>query len=332
MKHSRSVGLFALLLGALGVASSAQAQQFVLVDETYTANSMNTMDSHFKIAPKAGIPADWTKPVNYAGGKAYVELQILEKPSDVPTLYNVCFMNSVNYSCMPYGPAYTATGPNPFNSAIMDFWQNDVMDWTKGVSEVQIVLKNMMEQKRQGDPQFYPMKAHVTISIVPPGGTYVKPTSGGQVGAGGRATPAGGSGGAGSGGTAAPRGGSGGRMATGGRSAPPPAGTAAPTGGINRGNAGGAGSGGRPAGSSGAPAAGMRSNEAPAAGSGNAGATGANNMVNVPTAGMRSITDELEDSTGCSTSRVHGARSGWFLLALAGLALLRKRRRGAPQY
>lgn len=334
MKRSGLALVCGCLLAGLWLAGSAHAQQFVVVDETYTATAMNTNDSHFDIAPKSGIPADWTKPTNYAMGKAYVELEILEKPSDVKTLYNICFVNSANYACMPYAPTYTTTGPNPFNQPFSSFYQNDVMDWSKGVSKVQIVLKDEMQTKKQGDANFYPMKAHVTISIVAPGATYVKPTSGGSTaGSGGSAMPAAGAAAAGRGGSAAPRAGSGGtggrRAAAGSGGAPAAAaGMSAPAPSMN------AGSGGKPnaAGSAAAPSAGKSATPAvnPAADGGSAGTS--SNMLTPSAAGSHSIGDQLEDSSGCSATRVHrGGTSAILLLLFAPLAGLRKRRRGTPR-
>ena len=151
--------------------------QFVLIDETYTATAMNVdNEARYNTTPRFGIPADWTQPVSFVDGRVFVEFEILEKPSDLTTLYNICFANSID-ACMPYGPPFTKPGRYEFNSAFERFWQNDVIDWSKGVSRIQIYLKNDKEQKRPGtDPNFYPMKAHVTVTVVAPGATYIPPT------------------------------------------------------------------------------------------------------------------------------------------------------------
>src|SRR5262245_23253933 len=64
--------------------------QFLLVDATYTATTQNTSDSHYRVEPNAGTPSNWRSPVDYTGGKAYVHLDVLEKPGSAKTIYNVC--------------------------------------------------------------------------------------------------------------------------------------------------------------------------------------------------------------------------------------------------
>jgi len=150
----------------------------VLVEETYTATAMNIdpVELRFEATPRFGSPADWTIPIAFHDGKAYVELEVLEKPSDVLTLYNICFANSTGYGCVDY-IRFTRPGVYEYNQIPSSFWDDDKpMDWTKGVTKVQIYLKNDREQKPPGtDVNFYPMKARLTITIVAPGFTYIPP-------------------------------------------------------------------------------------------------------------------------------------------------------------
>jgi hypothetical protein len=197
-----------LLLAAVVAAPRAHAEQFVLIDLTYEATAQNTMDSHFVGTPATNIPKNLKSPIDYASGTAYVRFEVLTKPSAAKTLYNICFENPSNYACLPYPPAYTATGKYEFNAKFSAFWQGNLVDWAMGVTKLQLVLKDETEAKVQGNPMFYPTKIHLTITIVSPGSTYVPPDA---AAAGTGASGTGGMGGAAAGG----RGGAGGRAAAG---------------------------------------------------------------------------------------------------------------------
>jgi hypothetical protein len=349
MKGKRSsLGLAACcvtLLAASG-ALPVRAQQFVIVDQTYTATADNTADSHFTATLKTGLPADWTSPVNYSTGKSYVLLDILEKPSAAPTLYNICFENSDNYACMPYAPTYTATGRDDFNEDFSTFYQYADMKWAMGVNKVSLILKDKDGNKKQGDAMYYPTKVHVVITIVAPGGTYVPPT-GAQAGSGGAAA----------GGTDAPRAGAGGtaRAGSGGRRGSAGMGAGGVTGasgkmasaagadsgeaGMTGGNAGHVGSVTGTAGSLGQGAASGGSattgsaGKAAAAGNGSAvagqsAAVGGSSQKPTAGAGAASAADQLRDSGGCSTGRSGPSSAWWFMLS--ALALYRRGRRGVP--
>jgi hypothetical protein len=174
--HDARFALSALGACVLWGHASAQAQdQFVVVDATYTATAQNTMDSHYRVDPKAGTPSNWRSPIDYASGEAYVRLQVLEKPSDESTLYNICFEATPSYACMPYSPAYTAPGIYEFNYPFSSFYQYDQVDWSKGTKDIALILKDKDQNKPQGSPDFYPTKVHVTITIVRQGGVYTPP-------------------------------------------------------------------------------------------------------------------------------------------------------------
>lgn len=169
--------MLALLGASLLFASRAQADQFVVVDTTYTATADNTSDSHFRVDPAHDTPDNWRSPIDYASGDAYVRLEVIEKPSAVKTLYNICYEATPSYACMPYSPAYTAPGVYEFNYPFSAFYQYDQVDWSQGIKDVALILKDENQNKPQGDPDFYPTKIHVTITIVAPGSTYVPPSA-----------------------------------------------------------------------------------------------------------------------------------------------------------
>jgi hypothetical protein len=264
-----------LLLSAATVSSRARAEQFVLIDLTYEATSANTTDSHFPGPPAANIPKNLKSPIDYASGTAYVRFEVLSKPSAAKTLYNICFQNPSNYACLGYPPAYTATGTYNFSGAFSSFWQGDLVDWSMGISEVQLILKDEKEVKVQGNAMFYPYKMHVTITIVAPGSTYVPPDMA-AAGAGG--SSAGGSGGAAG---MSARGGTGGSRAGAGGAGAGAAGAVAGSDAVGSGEAG--------RGAAGAPES--------SAGSGSEGEAGA--PATTPDAGSAEGSDE-GDTAGSS--------------------------------
>lgn len=179
-----------VLLIALG-ATPAKAQQFVVTNLTYTATKDNTTDSHYFAAPLPGTPTDWRSPIDYASGKAYVRLEVISKPSDRKTLYNVCYEGNPTAACMGYSPPYTKPGVVEFSSDLSSIWQYGAVDWSKGVNRMALILKDENGTKVQGDSAFYPTTIHVTITIVAKGATYVPPSTGGNGGAADAGTDAG---------------------------------------------------------------------------------------------------------------------------------------------
>jgi hypothetical protein len=167
-------------------------QQVVVANLTYTATAQNTTNSEYRVPVLQGAPANWKSPVDFTAGKAYARFEVLDKPSANKTLYNVCFALADKLSCMPLSPPYTGKGVNNISAAINIFWNWDQVDWTMGVSQVVLVLKDESGKLVQGDANFYPTTIKTTVTIVPPGGTYVPPadttmTDAGQPAAGGPA-------------------------------------------------------------------------------------------------------------------------------------------------
>lgn len=175
------LGMLCCLL-ALGAATGARADQaqFVLLDATFTAAANNTMSSEYALEPLPGAPANWRSPIDYAAGSIHVRVQVLEKPSEMKTLCNVCFKAGGVLTCQPYPPAYTKPGVYESDAYFRSFWQYEVYDWTKPVERVNVVVKDENGRFVQGNPAYFPTKMHVTVTVVPPGERFVgsDPTSG----------------------------------------------------------------------------------------------------------------------------------------------------------
>ena len=59
-------------------SGAAFADQFVVVDSTWE-HTPDLAVSHFRVAPLAGSPSDWVKPVDYSKGTAHVHLEVSTK-------------------------------------------------------------------------------------------------------------------------------------------------------------------------------------------------------------------------------------------------------------
>jgi hypothetical protein len=315
---------------ALVAPFPAHAQQFVLVDQTYTATKDNTEDSHFTAELKSGIPADMKAPTNYAEGSVHVDLEIIEAPSSMATKYNICLENSSNYACLPYVD-YAGKGTHDADPKLQSIWQYDKVDWTKGVTKVSLILKDSNEQKVQGNADYYPYKAHVTLTMVAKGATF-DPDKG-TTDMGGSAGRPGMQGSGGSGGTAAGTAGTGGKSSTpstqaGSGAATNTGGSSAATGGKTA-AAGGAGSTAAASGSAGVKAVQPPPTTSAMAGSGTPTSRAAVSGVDAGADDRNSISSQLENTSGCSVGAL-GVRASsswqWLALALSVLALRRRKR------
>jgi hypothetical protein len=169
----------AIVLATLTMTRSAAAEQFVLVDADYTHDK----ESHAYAKPLSGIPTNWRAPVNYAEGTAYYRLEVFEKPSAENLNMGVCFVG-VSYCCFGY-ERFTKPGVYEWSFAIPSMWQYDKVDFTKPITEVPFIMRDRNAVKVDpgvemfyGAPStslYFPMKSHLTITIVSKGATYMKP-------------------------------------------------------------------------------------------------------------------------------------------------------------
>ena len=169
----------AIALATLTMTQTASAEQFVLVDADYTHDK----ESHAYAKPLSGIPTNWRAPVNYAEGTAYYRLEVFEKPSTENLNMGVCFVG-VSYCCFGY-ERFTKPGLYEWSFAIPSMWQYDKVDFTKPMTEVPFIMRDRNAVKVDpgvemfyGAPStslYFPMKSHLTITIVSKGSTYVKP-------------------------------------------------------------------------------------------------------------------------------------------------------------
>jgi MYXO-CTERM domain-containing protein len=300
-------------------ASTAHAEQFVLLDVTFTftksdADNATPSKSHYYVKSdrlNAATPIDWTKPIDYRNGNVHVRTEVTDKPAgSAETRWTLCYIArkgiDAGYGCSNTA-AYKEEGVWEFEQGMTQWWQNDNIDWTQGIKQMDLVMKDSkgVFAHTMPDPEhWFPTTLRITMIQVSAGSTYDEALVPGlPSGSGG----AGGGGGTGSAGSAA----SAGSAGIGGSASDPA------TGGMPAGGAPSTGGSGGSVPSM--PAGGMLSS------GGSAG--GASTTAGTPT--TTSATSDTNDDAGCSVGAARAPRSG---LALAGLGIAlaaawRRRRR-----
>jgi hypothetical protein len=175
----------ALVAACCLVCSVARAEQFIVTDVSYTHSADTTMDSHFRVAPLPGTPSNWKSPVDYSAGSVRVLLEVKTKPTDTPTQFQICFEGSPGYGCTDQSKPYTTTGSYEWTTKFSSFYLgNGGPDWSKGVSQVALILKDTNNGKPQGDPKYVPTDLHVQVAVISGGATFVAPPPSGTGGVG----------------------------------------------------------------------------------------------------------------------------------------------------
>jgi hypothetical protein len=181
-------GGLSLALAAAGAAqlfaASARAEQFVLIDSTFTFTKQqaDANDSHYYGSVlNAARPADWTAPVDYRNGTVHIRAEILDKPAGGEiTQWVLCYIAEE-----PIGPGYGCTGTGTYTEEgvyevdvdMTSWWQNEAIDWTRGISEMHLVLKDEDDStgfahQREDVEHFFPTKVRITMIQVSEGSTY----------------------------------------------------------------------------------------------------------------------------------------------------------------
>jgi MYXO-CTERM domain-containing protein len=311
MRHGW-LGSVLLALGVLTLAPVAQAEQFVLLDVTFTftksdADNATPSKSHYYVKSdrlSPDTPVDWTQPIDYRNGRVHVRTEVMDKPAGgAETRWTLCYIArkgiDAGYGCSNTA-AYEEEGVWEFEQGMTEWWQNDNIDWTQGIKQMDLVMKDSkgVFAHTMPDPEhWFPTTLRITMIQVSEGSTYdpslVPGLPSGQGGAGG-----GGMGNAGS------------------------AGNSAGSGGVGDG-AGDPVSGGTSAGGVPSTAGGGSAPSLPVAGMASSGAGGAPGA-----GGALPTTNGSEDDAGCSIGAARPTRPSWawgvWVLALAALRRRRK--------
>jgi MYXO-CTERM domain-containing protein len=181
----------AVALAALAVAfasATVRAEQVVVFDQTWV-HTPDLPDSHFRMPPGDDAPSDWTSPIDYSQGSAWVYLEVHTKPTEQETKFQVCFEATPTYACTLQSPTYTDVGTYEWESTFDQFWSppGELVDWTMGVNDIACILKDTMNGKPSADnvgPEvaalYTPTEVRLVVTLVEAGSVYEPPTPTGE--------------------------------------------------------------------------------------------------------------------------------------------------------
>jgi len=179
-----------MLLFFFAVTMLARAEQFVLFDVTFAytkqdADTSTPSKSHYYVKGdrlKAERPVDWTGPVDYRNGTVHVRLEVLEKPAGGErTTWTLCYIPNkgigAGYGCTGT-PVFTEAGVYEVDVPMTSFWQNQMIDWTQGIKQMDLVIKDGSgggghAHKRADHEKFFPAKVRIVMVQVAQGSVYV---------------------------------------------------------------------------------------------------------------------------------------------------------------
>lgn len=220
-----------LFVAALALATShARAEQFTLMDVTFTftkndADTSSPSQSHYYVTSDmlaAQVPVNWLSPVDYRNGSVHVRTEVIDKPAGGEvTQWTLCYIPNVGigagYGCTGSG-TYTEEGVYERDVSMTSWWQNDQIDWSSGIAEMHLVIKDSdggggHAHKREDHEKFFPTTMRITMVQVSAGSSYdealvpefMDSGTGGDTGSGGDQSPPdpNGAGGSGAGGVEA---------------------------------------------------------------------------------------------------------------------------------
>jgi hypothetical protein len=182
-KHAQRTALFMATVASTQLAGTARAEQFVLIDETFTFTLEDAQpNSHYYGSVlNPDRPVDWTSPIDYRDGTVHIRAEIIDKPegSEI-TQWVICYIAQAgqgdHYGCTGTG-TYTEEGVYEHDEDMHDWWQNDIIDWTQGINEMHLVLKDADDSlgfaSWRPDPEhFFPTTVRITMIQVSEGSTY----------------------------------------------------------------------------------------------------------------------------------------------------------------
>lgn len=174
------------LVGALALGlpcAEAAADQVVVFDQTYT-HAPDLPDSHFRMPPAPEAPENWVSPVDWSAGSAWVHLEVMTKPTEQETKFQVCFEATPTYGCTYQSPTYTEAGVYEWETPFTGFWSppGTAVDWTQGVNQIACILKDTMNGKPSADnvgdeiaALYMPTDVRIVVTLVEAGSVYEPP-------------------------------------------------------------------------------------------------------------------------------------------------------------
>ncbi|MCM8532825.1 MAG: hypothetical protein NE330_16780 [Lentisphaeraceae bacterium] len=181
-----------ICLIVIGLSISSSAEQFTLFDQTFTYENKDAIPtkSHLKLMASElakETPKNWSSPLNYADGKVYIRVEVLEKPKgNVPTHWSLCYIankgqNGSGYACAS-SPRYTKLGVYEVTRDMKKLWQKDKVVWSEGLKAFTLVVKGPKIEGLPGGKshahnqpdldKFFPLKIRFTLVQISEGAKF----------------------------------------------------------------------------------------------------------------------------------------------------------------
>jgi hypothetical protein len=134
---------------ALCFAARARADQFILIDATFDYTWDDAMNakpdkSHYYVNEgnflNKNRPTNWQSPVDYRNGTLHVRAEVFKKPPGTQTTgWTLCYIpNAGGYGCADTD-YYTSTGVFERETKMTAWWNNDQLQWDKGIKQVDLI-------------------------------------------------------------------------------------------------------------------------------------------------------------------------------------------------
>lgn len=180
-----------MLVGvALGGASVARADQFVLLDKTYTHTEMN---SHHREVTNPAKPADISTPVDYRDGSIHYRLEVFSMASDTDWKMQVIFEQPAtgadgSYLCGSY-QLVTAPGVYEWDLTMANLkfvCADGEYMYNHPPDKLAMIIRDAAASPKKidngqgyiGEPNqalYLPYQARITVTLVSNGATYIPP-------------------------------------------------------------------------------------------------------------------------------------------------------------
>lgn len=140
-----AVVVLAATLVMVARPADGATQQFTWFDQVVS----HTYNTYAQPTQSTATPASWNSPVNYAGGRVYARIQVLEKPSTKPLDLQICAWRHGERrwqyeTCTRVIQRFTSTGVLWIDFGVPNTWwyMNGVWTWGTRFDVVRLMVKD----------------------------------------------------------------------------------------------------------------------------------------------------------------------------------------------
>ena len=172
----------------LSALPAAEPIDLLAVEHVHRSGGSASGGAYSFFAVPSRLSEDLLSPVNYAGGTVFQRLEVRSKPSDAPVQYQLCLVPDdeivVRPACSTEVLEFSAPGVYETRQALSSFSEYDSIDWSRGLINVMLVLKDEQGQpldntylvgRSEADidlSRYYPMSVRYEAVLVPTGATF----------------------------------------------------------------------------------------------------------------------------------------------------------------